>query len=721
MYQDRGGKVITIQGMDCHLPPEPPPYEIMNSHLPIAEQKWRRTELPTFRAVDIEWFSGEEPEDLYTEIDWDTARREEVIKQTGGDPFSLDSHGNPREVKGVEPDPDYVSEALNNFRMQEYDRIYNGMWFYNKGIATYVNGMYYFYLNWWKMDVGYPKYREPDRELFYLVELADTDDRCFGLLYITKRGTGKSFIAGALAYYQTITNKKSHIGIQSKTDDDAKELFVGKVVEPYKDLPDFLIPLNRHGTNPVAGLDFSPRTSIGKKANLNRHEQVIALRSKMDFKNAGEKAYDGTSLRFLIQDEVGKVEEKIANVYRRWIVNRECVYRDGRKRGIAFLTTTVEEMDKGGDPCKKIWYDSDIEQRSSNGRTRTWLYRYFRSAIESQYFDEYGYPLREESKKYFDGEREALQSDPKSLISFIQKNPYTIEEAFMTQGENCIYNASILQERQVFLGNEENRRKSVRRGDFAWINERDGDVKFVDNELNGMWEVSFLNIPDESKNKKVKYAEFDGVIQWKLEGNARRVIGYDPYSHKRTLDINKQSDAGASVYQRYDFHIPEEYTETIIADFAGRLNTADEAHEQIIMAAIYFGAEILPESNKIGAIEYIERRGYSRFLMDRPSSTGTRENYKGIKGFPSNTTTIQYYTEKTKTHIQNHGHKLKHLRVVRDWLEFDPTNTTKYDSGVSASLAVVAADRPIEEDNDSLEIGNFFRSFDHSGNYGKIN
>jgi hypothetical protein len=723
MYEPHeGGTSVTIDGMECHLPPQPSPFEIMNSHLPTKKQMWRRTELPTFRVLDIEWFSGSEPEDLYEEVDWETARREEVIKQTGTDPWLVDSTGNPKELKHIEPDPNYVSEPLNDFRLQEYDRIFNGFWFYNNGIATYINGMYYFYLNWWKMDVGYPKYREPDRELFYLVSLADTDDRCFGLLYITKRGTGKSFIAGVLAYLIAITNKKAHIGIQSKTDEDAKDLFSTKIAEPYKDLPDFLIPINKHGTNPSSGMDFSPRTVTGRKAIMMRKYQKTALRTKLDFRNAGEKAYDGTSLRFLIQDEVGKVEEKYANVYKRWIVNRECVFRDNRKRGIGFLTTTVEEMDKGGDPCKKLWYDSNIAERSKNGRTKTWLYRYFRSAIDSAFFDEYGFPLRDKARAFFEAERELLQSDPTSLISYIQKNPFTIEEAFMTQGENCIYNAAILQERQVTLGNPDVKEKIVRVGDFKWKDDiPDSTVVFMDNETNGMWEVSYLNISDESKNKKVRWGEFNGVTQWELGVDNRRVIGYDPYSHKRTQDINKESEAGAAVFQKYDFHIPEEHTDTFIADFAGRLTSPDLAHEQVIMAAVFFGAMIFPESNKYGAIDYIERRGYSKYIMERPSSSGSSLHYRGVKGMPSNTSTITYYTEKTKNHVDKFGKKLKHLRIVRDWLEFNPQNTTKYDSGVAASFAIVAADKPISEESESLDISELFPTFDHSGTEGKFN
>tara|TARA_R110002126_G_scaffold153682_3_gene300812 strand:- start:448 stop:2613 length:2166 start_codon:yes stop_codon:yes gene_type:complete len=716
----KGGEIIDIQGVKCHVPNPPHKSEIQGSHLPKKEQSWKRTELPVFKALDIEWFSGEEPEDLLEIIDWDTAKREETIKQTGSDPWNIDRAGNPKVVKGIDPNPYYISTPLEDFRKQEIDRIYEGVWFMNNGKPTYVPGAYYFFLNWWKMDIGYAQFRIPDLQLFYLIEYVYEDPNCMGLLYITMRGVGKSVQAAALSYYMTITHEKSHIGIQSKTDADAEALFQSKIVEPYKDLPDFLIPINKNGTNPTAELNFSPPSKTGKNASLHKKHQKEALRSILTFRSAGNVAYDGETLKFLLQDEVGKVEEKIANVYKRWIVNRQCLFRDNRKRGIGFLTTTVEEMDKGGANCKKIWEESNQMKKNENHRTVSWCFRYFRSALDAANFDEYGYPDRIKNKLYHDRERSSLQHDPTALVSYIQKNPYDIEEAFMTMGASCIYNAAILQKRQVILSRP-NHGLTVK-GDFTWINGvKDTKVEFIRNDVNGMWDISYLNIREEEKNQLKYLDEIDGVKQWDVKKSGR-YIGYDPYKSRKVVDERKKSDAAMAVYQDFDYHLEEDYCNTYIADFAGRYPTPEEAHEQCIMASVYFGAWVFPENQVIGAIEYIRNRGYYAILMDRPASTGNKSFYIEDPGMPSNTRTIDYYTGLTRTNIQYHGHKLKHIRIIKDFLDFDPTNTTKFDSAVAASYSVVAAQRPKDEpEQELINIGDIFGSTDHSGDSGKIN
>lgn len=722
-----GGTCVNVQGVDCWVPPVPEDKtSILNFGKDEEDQKWIRTELPVFKAYEVEWFSGDEPEDPNEEVDWDTARREEIIKQTGADPSRVDRLGNPTAVSGVEADEDYCMDVLEDFRLQEYDRVFKGVWIYVKGNPIYITGIYYFYLNWWKMDTGYPEFRVTDMHLFYFIQVAIEDPRCFGVIYITKRGSGKSFIAGCLAYYHTITYKQVHCGIQSKTDGDAEELFLKKVAEPYKDLPDFLIPVNKHGTNPTNELNFSPQSRRGKSSGSHRKEQKTALRSTLDYKSSKEIAYDGTSLKFIVHDEMGKTDPAQCDVVERLRVVRECVYRDSRKRGIIFCTTTVEKMESGGEQCKKIWYDSNLGTRSSNGRTKSWLYPFFISAIEGSFFDEYGYPLPEKAKRIHDGERANMEDDPEDLVSYIQKNPYTIEEAFMTQGSNCVYHAAILQKAQKRLSSAVSASQYVIKGDFYWMDgEKDTKVEFVRNDDNGKWEISYLDIPDNESNMLTPRGEVDvngqNVMQWSVKKSGKRAIGYDPYAAKKTVYKDKQSNAGITVIQGYDFHTPDEYCNTIIADYAGREHDPKITHEQVIMAAVFFGAEVLVENNKLGGIEYIEDRGYSDILMERPSASGTKDSYAGIVGIPSGTNTINYYVEETKTFVKDFGEKLNHLRVVRDWLDFDPQNTTKFDSGVSASLAVVAIKKPAEEYEEVVDISNFLPTFDHSNSSSKMN
>ena len=140
------------------------------------------------------------------------------------------------------------------------------------------------------------------------------------------------------------------------------------------------------------------------------------------------------------------------------------------------------------------------------------------------------------------------------------------------------------------------------------------------------------------------------------------------------------------------------------------------------MAAVFFGLDVLVESNKLGGIEYINKRGYSSILMERPSATGTKDHYRGIQGIPSNQNTIDYYVGETRADINVNGLKNKHLRIVQDFLGFDPEKTTKYDSGVAASLAIVASKSPVEQDESSdIVITDLFPTTNQRGTHGNYN
>lgn len=718
MHQPQGGTSYKIQGIEVHLPKKPFNRDISNNHVSPMKQRWTRVELPKFKAYEIDIFSGEDY-DAYEEITWEDARREEVIKQTGFDPYAVNSGKNPKPVPGIEVDPDYVSEPLDSFREAELDKVLKGTWFFNynpktkKSEATYITGRYYFYLNYWKMDTGYPDYRETDRDAFYLMEYAKTSPVDFGLIIIGKRGFGKSYMMGGVAYYETITTPKGHAGIQSKSEPSAEELFLNKIAEPYKDLPDFLIPINKHGDNPTKSLNFSPLAQRSKAGQWARKAQKNALRSKLDYRQSGETAYDGTTLCFYGSDEIGKTPPKIADIEERWRVVRQCVYRSSVKRGWALHTTTVEKLEEGGEQTKSLWYDSDHSERSENGRTKSWLIRYFISALDNSYFDEYGRPDRERARKEHDAERKVLENDPSALVSYIQKNPYTIDEAFMTTGDKCVYDAKILQDRQVILSSPDC--TDYRVGDFVW-DEVDRKAKFVDNPVNGKWHVSWL-FPNPEDANNVERVEMFNSDRYKPLNEDKFSAGFDPVSHKRVVVDKKKSFAAGTIYKKFDYFSDDYYNETICADYLHRPPDPTSAFEDMIIAAFYYGVPVLIENNKISAIDHFNRRGYYDFIMRRPESTFTTKKTKSYnqdtEGMPSNTNIIDHYTNITASHIVKNGHKLKHIRVVKDWLDFDPNKTTMYDSGVAASFSLVAATKRIIGNQGSIDVSSMFSRNSH--------
>ena len=66
------------------------------------------------------------------------------------------------------------NEHPNTFKAQwvdyienEFDKREQGYWFVNNNKSTYITGSHYMYLQWTKIDVGYPDFREANR-IFYI-------------------------------------------------------------------------------------------------------------------------------------------------------------------------------------------------------------------------------------------------------------------------------------------------------------------------------------------------------------------------------------------------------------------------------------------------------------------------------------------------------------------------------------------------------------------------
>ena len=53
--ETEGSTLIDVQGVKCYVSKPPHKSQIVGSHLPNKEQYWRRTPLPTFKALELDW------------------------------------------------------------------------------------------------------------------------------------------------------------------------------------------------------------------------------------------------------------------------------------------------------------------------------------------------------------------------------------------------------------------------------------------------------------------------------------------------------------------------------------------------------------------------------------------------------------------------------------------------------------------------------------------
>ena len=93
--------------------------------------------------------------------------------------------------------PEEQKEQWYDYIDEEFKRRDEGFWFTNNGKPTYITGTHYMYLQWSKIDVGAPDFREANRLFYIFWEACKADKRCYGMCYLKNRRSGFSFMSSA--------------------------------------------------------------------------------------------------------------------------------------------------------------------------------------------------------------------------------------------------------------------------------------------------------------------------------------------------------------------------------------------------------------------------------------------------------------------------------------------------------------------------------------------
>jgi hypothetical protein len=577
----------------------------------------------------------------------------------------------------------------HKFILGEYEKFDAGFWFMNNGQLTYISGHNYLFLNYWNIDGITPEYRNPQRLKFLHWDKIEKDPNCFGMVEMTNRRAGKSAIAGCLGFARTFTNHNHNTGIQSKTNEDGKAFLQRAVVAPWRKLPFFMQPVFDNTSNPREEIRFFSPAIRGKNAAIDGFAVEDELESLITVRSSDEKAFDGYPLHTSICDEVGKTNPKEADVYKRWEVKKFCLVIGNTIRGKAMLTTTVEDMEEGGQQFVDIWnesHKSTIDPKT--GRTKSGLHQHFTPAYEGLdgFVDEYGNSKVEEAKEFIANMFASAKGNPSKLISLKRKMPRTVAEAISASSKECQFNVEILDSRieQFIYGN-----KHLARGNFRWKdNQRDTEVVFEPTPK-GRWLVSYQFEESSMANR------FNIVGGKKVPGNMSRfVAGADPYKFDETSGKRKSEGAGA-VFMKQDHTIDpdsrdvsEWVTNCFVASYLFRPESKNDYGEDMLMMCHYYGCQMNPEINVSFLWDYFVERGYVKYLYFRKDARNKTVN---TPGYHTNDGTKDTIFSEFETYIQYHGAREKHDEILKACREVDYKNLNPADLFVASGYALIAA------------------------------
>jgi len=610
--------------------------------------------------------------------------------------------------------PEEQKEQWYDYIDEEFKRRDEGFWFKNNGVPTYITGSHYMYLQWSKIDVGAPDFREANRLFFIFWEACKADKRCYGMCYLKNRRSGFSFMSSAETVNLATISSDSRYGILSKSGADAKKMFTDKVVPISINYPFFFKPIQDGMDRPKSELAYRVPASkfTRKKIEVNEKlEEIKGLDTTIDWKNTGDNSYDGEKLSLLVHDESGKWERP-DNILNNWRVTKTCLRLGARVVGKCMMGSTSNALDKGGDNFKKLYNDSDVTSRNRNGQTKSGLYSLF-IPMEWNYegfIDEFGQPVFNNPDydvygpdgeliehgiiDHWNNEAEGLKSDQDGLNEFYRQFPRTEEHAFRDEAKNSIFNLVKIYEQIDY--NEGIRNSSVvNTGNFQWENGiKDSKVIFYP-DPKGRFNISWTP-PHNLQNRVITK---NGV---KYPGNEHMgAFGCDSYDISGTVDGKGSKGA---LHGLTKFSMEDAPPNHMFLEYIARPQTAEMFFEDVLMALVFYGMPILAENNKPRLLYYLKRRGYRGYSMNRPDKVWNKLSVaeKEIGGIPNSSEDIkQAHAAAIEMYIQSHvGHlgdgiygNIYFNQTLNEWSRFDINNRTKFDAAISSGLAIMACNR----------------------------
>ena len=689
------GKILEIQNLRIGLPLEPMQLHVHKS------SKWQKIEYP------------KELSKLKNIFDW---------------------RSYPEEQK--EQWYDYIDE--------EFKRRDEGFWFMNNGKPTYITGSHYMYLQWSKIDVGAPDFREANRLFFIFWEACKADKRCYGMCYLKNRRSGFSFMSSAETVNLATISSDSRYGILSKSGADAKKMFTDKVVPISVNYPFFFKPIQDGMDRPKSELAYRVPASKFTRKKITANEQqedLVGLDTTIDWKNTGDNSYDGEKLSLLVHDESGKWERP-DNILNNWRVTKTCLRLGARIVGKCMMGSTSNALDKGGGNFKKLYNDSDVTKRNRNGQTKSGLYSLF-IPMEWNYegfLDKYGQPVfnnpdhdvygpDDELIEYgiidhWNNEVEGLKADSDALNEFYRQFPRTEEHAFRDEAKNSIFNLTKIYE-QIDYNEGIGAQGNISKGNFQWVNGvKDTQVIFYP-DPKGRFNISWVP-PSHLQNRIIVK---NGI---KYPANEHMgAFGCDSYDISGTVDGKGSNGA---LHGLTKFSMEDAPPNHFFLEYISRPPTAEIFFEDVLMACVFYGMPILAENNKPRLLYHLRRRGYRGYSMNRPDKIWNKlsTSEKEIGGIPNTSEDIkQAHAAAIEMYIQQHvGHlqdgvygNIYFNKTLNDWAKFDITKRTKFDASISSGLAIMACNRNLYRPNAKIEkpkLNISISKYTNTGNTSKI-
>ena len=613
----------------------------------------------------------------------------------------------------------YFQEEWVDYIENEFNKREEGYWFLNNNVPTYITGSHYMYLQWTKIDIGSPEFREANRIFYIFWEACVADSNSFGMCYLKNRRSGFSFMSSSEAVDTATMSRNARVGILSKKGNDAKKMFTDKVVPISSNYPFFFKPIQDGMDKPKSELAYRvPASKITKKSLGKESElKLDGLDTVIDWKNTSDNSYDGEKLKRLIHDESGKWERP-DNILNNWRITKTCL-RLGRKIvGKCLMGSTSNALDKGGDNFKYLYNNSRASEKNKNNQTKSGLYCLFIPMEWNMegFIDQYGWPvlttppepvmgidgewIEQGVIEWWENEVDSKSNDSAALNEFYRQFPRTEAHAFRDESKQSIYNLTKIYD-QVDYNDGMIKQHYLTQGSFRWAN--------------GIKDSKVVWTPDKSGRFLTSWTPPANLQNNVIQRNGRYfpgnehigAFGCDSYDISGTVG---GVGSNGALHGLTGFNMDHAPSNEFFLEYIARPQTAEMFFEDVLMAIVFYGMPILVENNKPRLLYHLKNRGYRGFSINRPDKpyiklSGSEKELGGVPNSSedmkqSHAAAIESYIEKYIGYDKEGKYRdpeemgtMPFNRTLLDWAKFDINNRTKYDASISSGLAIMANQR----------------------------
>lgn len=591
-------------GKKIRLPKKPPDEEILNYGQKPKDQIWRRIE---------------EVDDLaeYYDEYYDTY---------------LDKH------KHFPDRIEHLTEEQELILKTHYTRRVNGLWVFIKGVAVWIPGDMYFFLQNCQFELAnFRKFRIYQLHVFYTLELVMRSSVDSGLIFLKPRRIGgtEMFLAHILNR-STLNVRDKRIKMMSKVGVQAKNTLFEPLVHVFDTLPRFDQPLVKNKTLSKLFLD-KPTKRITQSGNAARRSKKKkgGIRVTLECLTTSIAAMDGDKTYIQFIDEIFKMPFSAKRVIE---ISQPACWADGSggRYGWQLACSTVSEIeDKWMDSYKLLWDESQESTRNeTTGKTTSGLISLFIPASDTHgaFIDKYGITDKLGATHYHQAQMDQLEKSGRltsgegkedGLFDYMKKFPLAEEQVWMDAGTKYSFGefTALRIRNKIIELKDKNRKPVYKMGIIRFVNDNPESKRSVwvpydpsvKEGTDRIMRVFDKTVPD-AKIKLLKDPREFGRENW-VEVNRKTgqlsprkdfefVAWFDPFR----FDVTKgrQSLWSCHVFRhRRNSRMPGP-TAVPYAHYLFRTDSVQKAYKDMLAIAVYWGALMGFERNTEGFKTYCE-------------------------------------------------------------------------------------------------------------------